>query len=405
MNDFFKTKVGFTIGLLAAVFAFKPLVESNSDVGFFIFEIKLTIEHAYIFLTAFLGVAVYFISLQFASAKHLRFLDTISNACYTVALATPPVYFLLWFLVKSAAIAEQHIDKATPFALNVVIAIVASVFANIFTSFVSRSMKSKFSESEKRIERNENIERLAKSQELMNIGMYDMSVLESSKVVESLLKRLLESKGIKIEKGTMLELVSLSKKYKVLSHNDIEVFHEIRRKRNESVHTVDAVTKEDSQRILYLSRELIVRLDAVNSSSGYEWLESHRSKVIEGLKSGDDKKSQYALAMLKESWANRDGSVWLELSEFFETILLYKPSMLITVFQGDDELLDSWLDRIEGQLFTDFLGGEVERLKGLRVDAISSLQSEIERCDNPNDLNLLGKVLKRVEEAKIRVVE
>ncbi|WP_394209225.1 HEPN domain-containing protein [Enterovibrio calviensis] len=405
MNDFFKTKVGFTIGLLAAVFAFKPLVDSNSDVGFVIFEVKLTIEHAYIFITAFLGVAVYFISLQFASAKHLNFLDTISNACYTTALATPPVYFFLWLLVKSAAIAEQYIDKVTPFTMNVVSSALAGIFANIFVLFVSKSMKSKFSESEKKMERNENIELMAKSKELMNIGMYDMSVLECSKVVESLLKRLLESKGIKIEKGTMLELISLSKTHKILSQRDIEVFHEIRRKRNESVHAMDVVTKEDAQKILHLSRELIIRLDSVSSSTGYEWLESHRSKVIEGFINGDEKKSLYALAMLKEAWVNRDGAVWLELSEFFETILVYKPSMLLAVFKDDDALLDSWLDRIEGQLFTDFLGGEIERLKGLKMEAITSLEAEIERCDNQKDLRVFKNVLERVEQAQIRAVE
>lgn len=405
MNDFFKTKVGFTIGLLAAVFAFKPLVDSNSDVGFVIFDISLTIEHTYIFLTAFLGLAVYFISLQFASAKHFSFLDTISNACYAIALATPPVYLFLWLLVTSTAIAEQHIDKITPFAINVVSSVLAGIFANIFATFISKSMKSKFSESEKKMERNENIEIMAKSQELMNIGMYDMSVLESSKVVESLLKRLLESKGIKIEKGTMLELISLSKTYKLLSQRDIETFHEIRKKRNESVHTLDAVTKEDAQRILQLSRELIIRLDSVNSSTGYEWLESHRSKVIESFKSGDKKKSLYALAMLKEAWVNRDGAVWLELSEFFAIILKYKPSMLLTVFEDDDDLLDSWLDRIEGQLFTDFLGGEVEHLKALKVEIVTSLESEIERCENSKNLAVLTKVLERVKQAQISAVD
>ena len=44
MDDFFKTKVGFTIGLLAAVFAIKPLVDANSSVGFTVFEIKVTVE-------------------------------------------------------------------------------------------------------------------------------------------------------------------------------------------------------------------------------------------------------------------------------------------------------------------------------------------------------------------------
>ena len=43
MDDFFKTKVGFTIGLLAAVFAIKPLIDANGDLGFAVFHF---LEHA-----------------------------------------------------------------------------------------------------------------------------------------------------------------------------------------------------------------------------------------------------------------------------------------------------------------------------------------------------------------------
>lgn len=85
----------------------------------------------------------------------------------------------------------------------------------------------------------------------------------------------------------MYKLVELSAKNRILGNQDIEFLHEIRVKRNESVHMVDAVDKVTAERILYLSRDLISKLDATSSSSGYEWLEKNRAKVLEQFREGN----------------------------------------------------------------------------------------------------------------------
>ncbi|MBC6427965.1 MAG: hypothetical protein GDA55_01845, partial [Cellvibrionales bacterium] len=99
MNDLFKVKAAFIVGLLATVFLFKPLVDSNSDFGFDIFHVKITVEHAYMFLTACLGLAVYLISLQFVSPKYFKTINSISDTCYLLALLTPLVFFVSWILM------------------------------------------------------------------------------------------------------------------------------------------------------------------------------------------------------------------------------------------------------------------------------------------------------------------
>ncbi|HAS6055536.1 TPA: HEPN domain-containing protein [Vibrio vulnificus] len=405
MNDFFKTKVGFVIGLLAAVFAFKPLIDSNADLGFLIFNFNLTIEHAYIFLTAFLGLAVYFISLQFASSKHFKLIDSLSDACYTIALATPPVYIFLGVLVKVTIVLEKHVDQMPPIVSSIFVSILTGIFANFLFDALKRSIKFKFSEAEREQERTINIDLLSRAQELLNLGIYDMSVLESTKIVESVLRRLLETRGVEINSVNMMELINLSKKHKLLSEGDIKVFHEIRRTRNESVHTFDAVDKNSAERVLNLSRELLAKLDCVGASSSYEWLELHRDEVIRIFKNNEVKKAPLALKMLKDAWINRDGAVWLELSEFFEVLLVHNPDMLVTIFGSDDELLDSWLEAIEGQIFTDFLGGNIERLESLRIQAISKLSSYVKQCESQHKATLVSKILVAVEQSKVRAID
>lgn len=50
--------------------------------------------------------------------------------------------------------------------------------------------------------------------------------------------------------------------------------------------------------------------------------------------------------MLKEVWINCDGVVWLELFEFFEMLLVFSLELIVCMFEGDDEVLNSWLERV-----------------------------------------------------------
>lgn len=405
MDDFFKTKVGFTIGLLAAVFAFKPLVDSNSDIGFSIFQVKITVKYAYIFLTAFLGLAVYFISLQFASSKHLKILDGISDACYSIALATPPVFLAFWLITITLGYLGTYISLIPEYAINFIAGVLSSIFASFVYNFLRNSIKDKFLTAEKEQERKVNFEMLSRGQELLNSGMYDMSVLESSKVVESALRSLLSTRGIKTKHGSMLELVRLSEEHRILSGQDINFLDEIRKKRNESVHMIDAVDKESAERILHISRELLTKLDSVASSSGYVWIEKNREKVLQLFKEGEANKCSQPLQMLKEAWRNRDGAVWLELTDFFEVALINHPELIISMFKDEEELLNSWLESAEVQLFTDFLGGDKERLINNRKIIISKINEYIDKTDNLNNLSIAKEMLAVIENSKIREID
>jgi HEPN domain-containing protein len=401
MDDFFKTKVGFTIGLLAAVFAFKPLVDANSDLGFSIFKIKITVEYAYLFITAFLGLAVYFISLQFASSKHVRLLDRVSDTCYSIALATPPVFIAFWLITETLSFIGQYVSQIPETLLNYLAGILTSIFATFVYHFLQKSIREKFVAAEKVKERKSDIEQLSRAQELLKSGMYDMSVLESSKVLESIVRRLLAAKGIDTRQGHMYELVQLSAKHRILSSRELDMLNEIRTKRNESVHKMDAIDSDTASRVLSLSRELILKLDSISTSSGYEWLEKNRGKVLKLFKDGSLDKCDFPIRMLREAWSNRDGAIWLELSEFFEVALIHQPELIVRMFSGDEELLDSWLKSVGGQLFTDFLGGDLERLLQVQKDIASALEIYLIAEKEPQRKHVANRILTIIKESKV----
>lgn len=406
MDEFFKTKVGFTIGLLAAVFAIKPIIEANASSGFEIFNFKITIEYAYLFLTFCLSLAVYFISLQFASEKHVVVLDKISNFCYSLALATPPVYFSLWLITETLRVVGGYLVQIPDLWVNTISGVISGVFAAAIYDFFRKTIKNKFLSAEKVEERRLDFELLKRAHELFKSGMYDMSVLESSKVVESVIRRLLESRNISIKNGNLLELVRLSENNGILNKHDASLFHEIRKKRNESVHSFDAIDKETAERILFLSRNLISKLELSSSSSSYEWLEQNRAKVLELFKIGDSKKCQAAVRKLVDAWVNRDGAIWLEISDFFEVALIHNPHLIIEAFSHDESLLQSWLERIDGQLFTDFLGGQVAKLERNKSLMIISLTEYINRDDKSEKYKATGqRILNKIQESEIREID
>lgn len=405
MDDFFKTKVGFTIGLLASIFAFKPLVDANANIGFSIFNVKITVEYAYVFLTSFLGLAIYFISLQFASEKHVGLLDKISNACYSIALATPIVFIVCWLTTIILNFVAQNIKLIPDLWISMAISLIMGFFSNTVYRFLMKSIKGKSLEAEKKQERKEDIEVLSRAQELYTSGMYDMSVLESSKVIESIVRRLLELRGISITKGHMYELVKLSEEHRILNKADTELLNEIRQQRNASVHSIDSIDQKTAKRILALSRELIVKLDTSSESFGYEWLDQNRENVLKSFRSGSNKKCKEPIAMLKTAWANRDGSVSHELAEFFEVALINYPRLIIDMFIGEEELLDSWLSEVEVQLFTDFIGGNKSRLEHVHYDIVASLNQYISEEPDNYRKEIAMKILPVIASSEIREID
>lgn len=405
MDEFFKTKVGFTIGLLAAVFTIKPLIDANGDLGFTVFDLKITIQYAYLFLMACLGLAVYFISLQFASEKQVSILDKASNACYAVALATPPLFVIFWVLTIIANVLGKVVVQIPPNFLSPAAGIITGVLGSYLYKFLTNSIQLKFSRAEKEQERKEDLVVLVRASELFDSEMYDLSVLESSKVIESIIKRMLDMRGVAVGNASMYKLVQLAQSNRLLSKNDIETLHEIRTKRNESVHSVGVITRETAERVLNLTRELVFKLELSSGSVGYEWLENNRKNVIALFKEGDSKKCKKAVEMLKLAWINRDGAIWLEIADFFEVGLIHNPELIVGMFDGDEELLESWLECAGLQLFTDYIGGEKDRYIESKKSILKSLKDYIRVTNNSGRLAVAKKIYQTLEAAEVREID
>ena len=144
MNDFFKTKVGFTVGLLAAAFTIQPIIQTNSDIGFLYLNFKITILHAYNLLMICLGLSVYSNSLQFATDKHFPLLDKLSNTCYSIALSIPLLYSLFWLVnlvIDNMSLIGLDIS---PHITHLIVGTLTGMMSVFLFLFLSKSLKLKF---------------------------------------------------------------------------------------------------------------------------------------------------------------------------------------------------------------------------------------------------------------------
>lgn len=148
MNDFFKTKVGFMVGLLAAAFAIQPIVDSNQQVGFIYLDFKITISHAYNSLMLCLGISVYCSSLQFATDKYFLTLDKLSNVCYSIALAIPPIYLFFW-LINLLLESLYFVGIEPSKSLTTLIAgVLTGIAGALLFKFLVKSIKLRFEEEQ-----------------------------------------------------------------------------------------------------------------------------------------------------------------------------------------------------------------------------------------------------------------
>ncbi|EHU4934789.1 MULTISPECIES: DUF4145 domain-containing protein [Vibrio] len=405
MDDFFKTKVGFTVGLLAAIFAIKPLIDANQDFGFIIANIEITVEQAYLFSTALLGLAVYFISLQFASSKHVSVLDKLSNFCYSAALIVPILFLVLWAASKLIPVISKYSHAIPEYVIGVILGVASSILGSVISNVLFKGIRDKFQSAQRAEEQKQEVETLKRAKELYDSGMYDLSVLDASKVIESTIRRMLADRGVDSAKVNMHKLIEQSKEAKLLPEKYAQLLHEIRVKRNQSVHLEDAVTENDAKRVLSLSQELLLKLDlreGTTGTSAFTWLSKNQSNVLSIFKSRDIKKSYKPLAQLKQAWLNRDGAVWIELGVFFESALTYVPEAIVTHFAEDAEYFESWLQQAEAQLFTDFLGN-TQRLQESKKLMLQSMRNV--KSNDSKENKVIDEIIDMLVNAKIHTVQ
>lgn len=405
MNDLFKTKIGFIIGLLAVVFTVKPIIDDYSTFGFYIAEYNITTSLIYKVFTSLLCVSVYCISIQFVFPKARKVLLTAIDIFYAASLALPFLFALIWaavFIVNKINI-HYEIKKENIQATIDILGLAASMLSILLASmsFIKLNKTRLLSENKDYI--NNTIIQLERAHELFNSQMYDLAVLEAFKIIESTLRELTSIFGI-TEHKNIISLINECQRLELLDKSDIDLIHMIRKKRNVSAHLVDSIDKDSALQVLHLSSLLIKKLETTQDSTAYIWLMRNKRESLKSLEDNKSNKNKKIIQMLTKAWDYRDGAISGEISCFFEVALIYSPKLIIELFAKNSEHFEDWLNRIGILLFTDYNGDQEEHLQHTKKRITESLTYFISKSNNNTSKKTALKILDTIKDAEIRKI-
>lgn len=405
MDEFVKTKIGFTVALLATLFALKPLVDAYGHVGFLFFDLNITIKYAYFAITAFLGMAVYFISLQFISTKQISLFDKISDISYALSLSIPVIFITLWILVLIGGWLSKVLTDVPEVVWNVLAGVIAGVLANILTATLSKAIKNKDAESKQEDTRRKELDILSRAERLIEEGHYDLSLLEAGKIMELALRQAVTLSTGESKMYSMHNLIQRAHKLNLVSESDLEQINIARVLRNNATHLDSKVTKEEAQNALAVAKRLIKTLAFARDIAGYNWLRVNRSEALRALEGRNENLLKTVSSHLWDAWVNRDGAVSGEIADFFAASLQHNPQPIIDMFKKDELQFESWLNQLDTQMFTDFIGGQSEHLEYLRKAIIDNLKKYIEVNTNVTDKALAERIVQIISLIKVREID
>lgn len=405
MNEFTKTKIGFTIALLAAAFAIRPLIDAYGELGYLVFEYKFTIKIAFFFAVGLLGIAVYFISLQFISEKQISIFEKLSDGAYALSLSVPIIYLSLWFLVVLGGKLAQLLTTVPETVWNILASTIAGVLTSLLTTKFSRAIKKKDSESKQEDNRRKEFEFLSRAEHLIKEGHFDLSLLESGKIMELSLRQAVTLVSGESKMFSMHNLIQRAHKLNLVSESDLEHINNVRILRNNATHLDSKVTKEQAAQAVSVAKRLVKTLSFARNIAGYNWLKVNRPEAIKALQGKNKQLLKTAETHLWDAWISRDGSVSGEISEFFEAALQNDPQPIIEIFSNQEEELAAWLNQIDTQMFTDYIGSQSPKLNELKNNIISKLQAYIDHTSTVEHKDIAKRIKAKIESITVREID
>lgn len=287
MTEFAKEKIAFAIGLLAVVFTLTPLLGSYGSAGFLLVGLRIEVRQLYLFLSATLGLAVYFYGLQFMTGRRMRFAAVAGDVFYALAMVGPLLFASLFLTVLFAGAAARLF--ATVSILPVLEGIISSIAGAgaMWTWFQLRATldrKQKHSEAFSREQ--QEISQLKRAEELLRSGHNDLAIVEAFRALELAAPTLIPKLGsLDLKKKHREWFQILTDRLPTELRAQLE---SVRNRRNQAAHGVEPISATAAQEAVRTISRVLAVLSAnrgdrcpqcgssglaqeFGSDSGYSW--------------------------------------------------------------------------------------------------------------------------------------
>ncbi len=162
--------------------------------------------------------------------------------------------------------------------------------------------------------------------------------------------------------------------------------------------------KQFAYLILLLFSTSVMALD-LRTELNLNWMKSNYSLIQEHLIKDSSSLVIPTVNTLGEIWLRRDGAVSGEVSPLLLVSLTHHTHITLVVLSSEPDSFFKWLDELQGIVFTDFNGGEVEQLSQTKDDLVRAL--DLYMSSNPQEklVPYVESLLQRLEGISIRTVD
>jgi len=124
--------------------------------------------------------------------------------------------------------------------------------------YAKKAIKQKKEKQQEELECQE-IKELERATRLLNDGYYSQAILETFKVLELHLFKLLKKLDVRVQKHRFHDIQSFAVKKEIISNDDVMIINAIRQMRNSAAHLDTEHTKEQAEKAVIFVRSLIQR--------------------------------------------------------------------------------------------------------------------------------------------------
>ncbi len=252
MNEYTKTKMHFTLALLAAMFALHPFLKEFEDSGFWYLGYFLKLSYAYVVVAGLLALCVYFYGVTLVSERPHWWLERLGNYCYALAILSVPFFGGLYLAsLLAERLGQSHVAWVAP-VLGLAWFALSQVLAWILRGRLADQDRSAKVEQFTRQE----VKALADARELFANDHYDLAVMEAFRAVDARLRRALLSLGTALPDGSPAALVAAAKRAGLLRAPALTLLDDLTRHWRVAIGT-EPLTREAAASALDATRQVL----------------------------------------------------------------------------------------------------------------------------------------------------
>ena len=256
----FEIILGF-VTLIISLSAFKDeLSQISIDLGFKTISLAEYFLYSVIGFSISLYLYVFEIVVRDTKIGKWKFFDYILKIAYSLfaLIILSPILILIYIILYQLNILMEEYETFTKILLFVLRVIIL-----ILTLIYSFQLAKRY-----RIERKAKLQEQAEESEIKGLGIaiklfkdeyYSHSILESYKVLETHLYKIITAKDIRVSKLRYRDLISISLKEKIINNEDLKIIENLRKMRNISAHTDQENTKKQAESSLEFVKQLMKR--------------------------------------------------------------------------------------------------------------------------------------------------